>query len=194
MKVRSLAAVVTATVLLTGCGNSGDTPPQGAASQASSVVPAAPTAGTPTDAHSSPAPAEEQGPARLKIGQAYTGAGTAVTIYSAKLGGRADFEPDKGKVWVPADVKICNTTKGENLPTPSWSSWQLKTTDDYELQPADITPKPRQPALPYSATVLLKDCVRGWLTFELDKGSKIKEIRLVEDQLFGPGPAIAIWS
>ncbi|WP_146754751.1 hypothetical protein [Micromonospora noduli] len=194
MKARSLVAVVTAAVLLTGCGNSGDSPPQGAAPQASSVVPTAPTAGTPTATQSSPAPAEEQGPARLRIGQAYTGAGTEVTIYSAKLGGRADSEPDKGKVWVPADVKICNTTKGENLPTPSWSSWQLKTTDDYELQPADITPKPREPALPYSAAVLPKDCVRGWLTFELDKGSKMKEIRLIEDQLFGPGPAIAIWS
>ncbi|MBF9134735.1 DUF4352 domain-containing protein [Plantactinospora sp. S1510] len=195
MKFYSLPAVAIATILLAGCGNSGDAPaPQGPAPQSSSAPPAAPTARTPAAADSSPVPPEKQGPARLKIGQTYTGADAEVTIHSAKFGGRADSEPDKGKVWVPADVRICNTTKGEDLPTPSWSSWQLKTTDDYELQPADITPKPRQPALPYSATLLPKDCVRGWLTFELDKKSKIKEIRLIEDQLFGPGPAIAIWN
>ncbi|MDO3686501.1 hypothetical protein [Micromonospora sp. C28ISP2-4] len=191
MKAVSLSAVATAAVLLAGCGNSADTPaPRGPVSQASS---AAPATRTPTAVDRSPSPTEDQGPARLKIGQTFTGAGWKVTIYSAKFDGQADSEPDKGKVWVPADVKICNATTGESLPTPSWSSWQLKTTDDYQLQPADITPEPRQPALPYSATVLPKDCVRGWLTFELDKGSRIKEIRLIEDQLFGPGPAIAIW-
>lgn len=191
MKAHPLLTTATAAVLLAGCGSSGDTPaPEGSVSLASS---AASATGTPTATVRSPSPTEDQGPARLKIGQTFTGAGWRVTIYSAKFDGKADSEPDKGKVWVPVDVKICNATTGESLSTPSWSSWQLRTTDDYQLQPADITPEPRQPALPYSAAVLAKDCVRGWLTFELDKGSRIKEIRLIEDQLFGPGPAKAIW-
>ncbi|WBB88144.1 MULTISPECIES: hypothetical protein [Micromonospora] len=191
MKARSLLSVTTATTLLAGCGTSDGTPtPREPISQASSGAPATET---PTAADSSPSPTEGQGAARLKIGQTFAGAGWKITVYSAKYGGKADSEPDKGKVWVPADVKLCNVTTGESLPTPSWSSWQLKTTDDHQLQPADITPKPREPALPYSAAVLPKDCVRGWLTFELDKGSRIKEIRLIEDQLLGPGPTVAIW-
>lgn len=138
MKAGSVTAVATAAVLLAGCGNSADTPaPRGPVSQASS---AAPATRTPTAVDRSPSPTEDQGPARLKIGQTFTGAGWKVTIYSAKFDGQADSEPDKGKVWVPADVKICNATTGESLPTPSWSSWQLKTTDDYHYSPPTSLP------------------------------------------------------
>ncbi|MFG1843744.1 DUF4352 domain-containing protein [Micromonospora carbonacea] len=195
MRIVALSSVLAATILLVGCGNSGDGPaPRDSPRKTGLAAPSISSATNP-DADRSPTPTEKQGPARLKIGQTYNAVSVKITIYSAKLGGRADSEPEDGKVWIPADVRICNTTKDESLSTPSWSSWQLKTTKDYELQPADITPEPREPALPYSATLLPQDCVRGWLTFEIDKGSKIKEIRLIEDELFSSsGPPIAIWS
>jgi hypothetical protein len=145
----------------------------------------------PTTAPSSPSVSPTPtGPPRLKAGDTFVGRRSKITIRSAKVGGPSDMEP--GTVWLYSDVRICNTGK-DAMNTPSWASWLLKTRDGYEMEPADITPEPRQPALPYEREIAPNDCVRGWLTFAPPKGSPMAEIRLVEDLVFETGSVIVSW-
>jgi hypothetical protein len=147
-----------------------------------------PPAAVPTSPAATTKPA---GPPQLKVGGTFVGQRSKITIRSAKLGGSAaDYEP--GTVWLYTDVRICNTGT-EALNTPSWSMWLLKTQDGYEVEPADITPEPRQPALPYERELAPDDCVRGWLTFAPPKDSRTKEIRLIGDDVSGSGSVIASW-
>ncbi|MFC7280019.1 DUF4352 domain-containing protein [Paractinoplanes rhizophilus] len=182
-----LALVSLATIAACGgSGSSADLTPTGslpAVAQSASTPATAPTSPS-----TSPRPAESS---KLKVGGTFVGERSKITVRSAKLGGSAaEYEP--GTVWLYTDVRICNTGT-DALSTPSWSMWILKTQDGYEVKPADITPEPRQPALPYDSEIAPSDCVRGWLTFAPPKKSVMKEIRLVEDDLAGTGGIIASW-
>ncbi len=187
-----------ASMAVAACGNGGQTvspgsPRSAAPSGLPSTSAEAPSASAPTGSSSaSTAAPDPTGPPRLKLGQAYRGNSATVTIRSAKVGGSAD-DYESGAVWLYTDVRFCNTGR-EAVTTPSWGMWILKTRDGYEVKPADITPEPREPALPYDSAVSPEDCVRGWLTFAPPKKSRMSEIRLVEDALFGDqGPVIASW-
>lgn len=180
--------------LLAGCGG-GDvsvraepstttTPPV----SVSPALPASPssmptTSGSPTMSASmspSPTPTLSQTPSPTPstptLGTTQTGPLGAVTVYSVVTpvsGGRAADIRTPGMQFAVADIKLCAS---ETTDEYSALDWHLKDKEDRAYSFFNTQVGARSPDLSDVSAVSGGSCSRGWLTFEVPRGTKVTEI------------------
>lgn len=179
--MRAWAVAATAT-LLTGCGEGGTT----MTTTITTTVTATPTAtssSTSPSASSSSTPSESNGATDngpLALGKTWTHPSGQVTFQVQKY----DSSIDAGfGVLAGILVRACVKTvdPGEKGSYFSWAPWSLHDADDGRYANSGTSggglPQPTYPNGEQDGLVAVGDCTKGWIFFEVPKGTKITEVR-----------------
>ncbi len=119
-------------------------------------------------------------PSKLGVAQPQLdGDGVAVraTAIALRLPLKSAYPPDrKGYVYAGVDAKVCvDKVPAETAVTMSWAPWSLAYEDGTVVEPVsswspDWYKVPLYPAA--GRRVKVGSCVRGWILFEVPRGSK----------------------
>lgn len=190
-RTKHAAVGVALAVLLTGCG---------AADELGAAQSVAPTAATPTTASPSPSasastatptPSVTPTARMLKVGDTHKDENVSVQVQKVRVNAKADFGLYSGAL-----VKTClrSLPPGEKATYFSWQPWAL-VDGDAGRYPDNGTsggglPTPVYPNGEQDGTFQPGDCAKGWMFFDVPKGTKIVQVRYQS----GVMPEAATWA
>ena len=173
---RSAAFFVVATaVTLSGaaCSDDGETAAGGVGGGAPpSAVTTAPVA---------PTPEEEATPAAALGETQPTPAGNEVTVFAVDHPATPDHRlastPEEGAALAAVDAQLCATAGADVRAVSDADFFVLTREGRLRERWADEDDYARNPRFPISQTVRAGECVRGWITFELEADDVVEMVR-----------------
>ena len=181
---RKMLAVCAAVVALAGCGEG---EPAGTKTVTMTAAATASTSPTPTRGTATPTPK-----APRKVGQSWKGPDVTLTVQKVIV----NKKDQNGDPYSGALVKACVTKIPAGLDSLyfSWSPWVLVDADAGRYPDNGTSggglPTPVYPNGPEDGTFQAGECTRGWIFFDVPKGTKITGVRYESDGV----PEPVIWA
>lgn len=187
MKRMWTTATIAVAVVAGGCSSGGGAPEPTEASPAAPTAtpsPSATASDTPT-----PTPTPSPTDSRLKLGKSWADDFVKITVQKVAVNAKTDIDPYSGAL-----VRACvlKNSPGTDVSAFSWSPWALIDAEGgrypdngtvYGYTPTPVFPNGEQ-----DGTFQPGDCVKGWIFFDVPKGTKITEVRYQYEGL--PEPAV----